>query len=789
MRKRVRFAPSPTGPLHIGGVRTALYNYLFAKKHGGDFILRIEDTDSQRFVPGAEEYIVEAFNWLGITFDEGPHIGGKYGPYRQSERRAIYKQYVDQLLEDDLAYIAFDTPGQLEAKRNEIPNFQYDASTRMAMTNSLTLSKKETEDWIDAGKQYVVRIKIEPNQTIVVNDLIRGEVTVNSSILDDKVLYKSSDQLPTYHLANIVDDHLMEITQVIRGEEWLPSAPLHVILYRYLGWENEMPQFAHLPLLLKPEGNGKLSKRDGDRLGFPVFPLQWTDPKTGEISSGYREKGYLPDAVVNFLALLGWNPGDDREILPLNELIALFSLEKCSKSGAKFDYKKGEWFNHQYIQLKSDSVIAGLTRNLLLDVNSGLTVPQGIADQVRNDNNNDKLVKIVGLVKERVTYVKDIWEQASFFFMAPTTYDEKTVKKRWKEDSAVQLTELSQVLASVEDFTAKPTEEAVMSWMESKGYHLGNVMNAFRLALVGEAKGPHIFDITEILGKEETVLRLELAIAALEPQNPANIMQCKSNTELKTNFLRLLQEEAAHFTQSVSINNGDWVVKGFIDIAKNIYTISVDTKVISKIMELLIFPGICAFAEKNGFKIMLSKEQNFYPDITFIDTNGNKYAVDIKSTYRKNKKSVNGMTLGAFTGYFRDRKSTKNITFPYNEYIGHFVLGIIYTRSEDIVDERKIYQLNDLQNITSVAKDFEFFVQEKYKIANDRPGSGNTKNIGGVSNIERLKTGNGPFNELGEAIFDDYWMYYLTNEMAKSAELSNPFYSNLNQYKKIKKID
>jgi glutamyl-tRNA synthetase len=489
---RVRFAPSPTGPLHIGGVRTALYNYLFAKKHGGELILRIEDTDSQRFVPGAEEYIIEAFNWLGITFDEGVHIpNGQYGPYRQSERKFIYKEYVDQLLEKGLAYMAFDTPEELEAKRNEIPNFQYDASTRLRMKNSLTLSEKKTEDWIDAGKQYVVRIKIEPNQTIVVNDVIRGEVKVNSSILDDKVLYKSSDQLPTYHLANIVDDHLMEITHVIRGEEWLPSAPLHVTLYNYFGWTDTMPQFAHLPLLLKPEGNGKLSKRDGDRLGFPVFPLQWQDPKTGEISSGYREKGYLPEAIINFLALLGWNPGDDREILSLEDMIALFSLEKCSKSGAKFDYKKGEWFNHQYIQLKSNEEIAAMF------------LP---------DNNNDKLVKIVGLVKDRITFVQDLWEQTKFFFVAPTEYDEKTVKKRWKEDSAAQLTELSAVLESVEDFTAKPTEDIVIPWIESKGYSMGNVMNAFRLALVGESKGPHIFDITEILGKEEVIKRIERAI-------------------------------------------------------------------------------------------------------------------------------------------------------------------------------------------------------------------------------------------------------------------------------------
>lgn len=349
---RVRFAPSPTGALHIGGVRTALYNYLFAKQNGGDLILRIEDTDSQRFVPGAEDYIIEALTWLGIKFDEGVGFGGNYGPYRQSERKEIYKQYVDQLISNGLAYIAFDTPSELEEKRNAIANFQYDASTRLQMRNSLTLSAEETNTLIAAGNQYVVRIKIEPNENIVVNDLIRGEVIINSSVLDDKVLYKSADQLPTYHMANIVDDHLMEVTHVIRGEEWLPSAPLHVLLYRYLGWTDTMPAFAHLPLLLKPEGNGKLSKRDGDRLGFPVFPLEWKDPVSGDISSGYRESGYLPEAVVNFLALLGWNPGNDQEILTMDELVKLFSLEHCSKSGAKFDYEKGKWFNHQYIQKK-----------------------------------------------------------------------------------------------------------------------------------------------------------------------------------------------------------------------------------------------------------------------------------------------------------------------------------------------------------------------------------------------------------------------------------------------------
>lgn len=498
---RVRFAPSPTGPLHIGGVRTALYNYLFAKQHQGDFILRIEDTDSQRFVPGAEEYIIQAFNWLGLSFDEGPHKGGAYGPYRQSERRNLYKQYVDQLVEKGLAYIAFDTPEQLEAKRNEIANFQYDASSRMSMTNSLTMSKEEVQETIESGKQYVVRIKIEPDQTIIVHDLIRGEVSVNSSILDDKVLYKSSDQLPTYHLANIVDDHLMEITHVIRGEEWLPSAPLHVILYNYLGWAETMPFFAHLPLLLKPEGNGKLSKRDGDRLGFPVFPLEWKDPKTGDTSSGYRESGYLPEAVVNFLALLGWNPGDGREILSMEELITSFSLEKCSKSGAKFDYKKGEWFNHQYLQLKSNTDIAALFLPILK--NHGLDVPM------------DKVVKVVGLIKERVNFIQDLWTQGSFFFIAPDAYDEKTVKKRWKENAAAQLAELSAVLENIDDFSAKATEDIVIPWIESKEYSMGNIMNAFRLALVGEAKGPHIFDIIEIIGKQETIRRIQQAINRL----------------------------------------------------------------------------------------------------------------------------------------------------------------------------------------------------------------------------------------------------------------------------------
>ena len=499
---RVRFAPSPTGPLHIGGVRTALYNYLFAKKHGGDFILRIEDTDSQRFVPGAEEYIIQSFEWLGLRFDEGVGFGGNYGPYRQSERKAIYRQYVDQLLDAGLAYIAFDTPEELEAKRSEIPNFQYDASTRGLMRNSLTLPADEVRRLIDGGARYVVRIRIEPNEDIRVNDLIRGEVVINSSILDDKVLYKSADGLPTYHMANIVDDHLMEITYVIRGEEWISSAPLHVLLYRYLGWADTMPQFAHLPLLLKPEGGGKLSKRDGDRLGFPVFPLEWHDPKSGEKSSGYRESGYLPEAVINFLALLGWNPGNDIELMTLDEMVRLFDLTHCSKSGAKFDYEKGKWFNHRYIQLRSDRDIADMFRPVLES--------HGIKDA-----DQAYVEKVVGLMKERVSFVPELWPLTYYFFVAPTAYDEKTRKKRWREDSAVQLTELIEVLRGREPFDVEGTEAYVKEWIAAKGYHLGNIMNAVRLALVGQGIGPQIFHITEAIGKDETIRRIQRAIEVL----------------------------------------------------------------------------------------------------------------------------------------------------------------------------------------------------------------------------------------------------------------------------------
>ncbi|MEI6554430.1 MAG: glutamate--tRNA ligase [Paludibacter sp.] len=501
---RVRFAPSPTGPLHIGGVRTALYNYLFAKKHDGDMLLRIEDTDSARFVRGAEEYIVESLNWLGITIDEG--IGannneGKHAPYRQSERKAIYRKYVDQLLEAGLAYIAFDTPGELDAKRTEITNFQYDASTRGLMMNSLTLSADEVKNRIAKGEQYVVRIKIEPNEEIKVQDLIRGEVIINSSVIDDKVLFKSSDELPTYHMANVVDDYLMEISHVIRGEEWLPSAPLHVLLYRYLGWAEVMPQFAHLPLLLKPDGNGKLSKRDGDRLGFPVFPLNWTDPKTGETSSGYREAGYFPEAVVNFLSLLGWNPGTEQEIFTMTELIELFSLDRVSKSGAKFDYEKGKWFNHKYLQSKSIEEIAGLFQKILIE------------KDIKEDF--EKVQKVVALVRERANFVSELWLQSSFFFDAPTSYDEKTVQKRWKQETPQQLNELCEVLSKIENFSTENTEEIVKQWIADKEYNLGAIMNAFRLSVVGESKGPHMFDITEVIGKEETIRRMKKAVEVL----------------------------------------------------------------------------------------------------------------------------------------------------------------------------------------------------------------------------------------------------------------------------------
>ncbi len=498
---RVRFAPSPTGALHIGGVRTALYNYLFARRHGGEFIFRIEDTDSTRFVPGAEEYILESFRWLGIPFDEGVSFGGEHGPYRQSERRDIYKKHVRELLDAGKAYIAFDTPEELEAKRQEIPNFQYDASTRGMMRNSLSLPDGEVERLLAEGRQYVVRFKIEPGEDVLVDDMIRGNVVINSSILDDKVLFKSADGLPTYHLANIVDDHLMEVTHVIRGEEWLPSAPLHVLLYRAFGWTDTMPRFAHLPLLLKPEGKGKLSKRDGDRLGFPVFPLEWHDPKTGEVSPGYRESGYLPEAVINFLALLGWNPGTDREIMSLDELTELFDITKCSKAGARFDYVKGLWFNREYILMKDNKELAPVFDKILRE--NGIEAPP------------ERVEAVVGMMKmKKINFIKELWPLCDFFFIAPA-YDreDKFVRKNWTETAAADMTELAGLLEGLDDFSAEGQKAAVDRWVEETGKR---PWNPWRVALVGAGKGPDMYELSAFLGKEETLRRMRKAIEILK---------------------------------------------------------------------------------------------------------------------------------------------------------------------------------------------------------------------------------------------------------------------------------
>ena len=497
---RVRFAPSPTGPLHIGGVRTALYNYLFARQHGGELIFRIEDTDSQRFVKAAEDYIIESFKWLGIQFDEGVSYGGDKGPYRQSERREIYKKYVDQLLEEGKAYIAFDTPEELQAKRAEIENFQYDAHTRHMMRNSLVMPADEVQALIESGAQYVVRFKIEPGEDVHVDDMIRGDVKINSSILDDKVLFKSADQLPTYHLANIVDDHLMEITHVIRGEEWLPSAPLHVLLYRAFGWADTMPRFAHLPLLLKPAGKGKLSKRDGDRLGFPVFPLEWHGDN-GEVAAGYRENGYLPEAVVNFLALLGWNPGGDQEILSMDDLIRLFDITKCSKAGAKFDYVKGQWFNREYI-LKTDNKVLAPAFDKILREN-------GIEQPI------ERVEAVVGMMKmKKINFIKELWPLCDFFFIAPTTFDreDKFIRKNWKENAAEDMRELAEILKGLDDFSIESQRAAVDPWAETTGK---KPWNAWRVALVGAGKGPDMYELAAFLGKEETLRRIDFAVETL----------------------------------------------------------------------------------------------------------------------------------------------------------------------------------------------------------------------------------------------------------------------------------
>lgn len=497
---RVRFAPSPTGPLHIGGVRTALYNYLFARQHGGDLVFRIEDTDSNRFVPGAEDYILESFRWLGIQFDEGVSFGGEHGPYRQSERRDIYKKYVKLLLDAGKAYIAFDTPDELTKKREEIENFQYDAHTRGMMRNSITLGEEETQRLIEAGEQYVVRFKIEPGEEVHVDDIIRGDVRIMSDVLDDKVLYKSADELPTYHLANIVDDHLMEITHVIRGEEWLPSAPLHVLLYRAFGWEDTMPRFAHLPLLLKPDGKGKLSKRDGDRLGFPVFPLEWHGAD-GTICSGYRESGYLPEAVINFLALLGWNPGTDQEILSMQELIEQFDLSKCSKSGAKFDYVKGQWFNREYILKTDDSVLAPQFDKILRE--NGIEAPI------------ERVEQVVGMMKmKKISFIKELWPLCDFFFITPTEYsmNDKFTRKNWKNGAAAEMREFKTLLEGLDDFSIESQRTAIDAWAEAGGH---KPWNAWRVCLVGAGKGPDMYELAAFLGKEETLRRMDNALQAL----------------------------------------------------------------------------------------------------------------------------------------------------------------------------------------------------------------------------------------------------------------------------------
>ena len=511
MNVRVRFAPSPTGPLHIGGVRTALYNYLFARQQGGKMILRIEDTDQTRFVPGAEQYIIEALDWLGIQFDEGVHIGGPYGPYRQSDRKPLYRQYAEQLLNDGWAYYAFDRPETLDAKRKEYEaqkkTFQYDCTTRAGMENSLSLPADEVKRRLDNGEPYVVRFKFPENIDITVHDLIRGDVTMNSRLLDDKVLFKS-DGMPTYHLANIVDDHLMEITHVIRGEEWLPSAPLHVMLYKAFGWEETMPRFAHLPLLLKPEGNGKLSKRDGDRLGFPVFPLEWHDPKSGEVSSGYREQGYLPQAVVNMLALLGWNPGKRegdnganpvyQEIMSMDELIKLFNIEHISKNGAKFNLDKAKWFQHEYFQMLNDEQVAAHLEKELAD--RSINVP------------HDFVVQVAALMKERITFPKELWDTCSYFFVAPTDYDPAAVKKRWKSGMTVHMAKVIDILNTV-PFNYDAIHQALLEdYIKGNELNMGSVMNSLRLAVVGKTVGPDMLTLVMMLGKEETIRRVQRAI-------------------------------------------------------------------------------------------------------------------------------------------------------------------------------------------------------------------------------------------------------------------------------------
>ncbi len=502
---RVRFAPSPTGPLHMGGVRTALYNYLFAKQHGGDFLLRIEDTDQTRFVPGAEDYIIESLKWCNMPIDEGQSVGGNHGPYKQSERKHLYRKYADQLIESGNAYYAFDTAEDLEkvrelAKSAGTPSWQYNHVTRAQMKNSLTLSAAETQERLDNNEPYVIRIKLPRNEEVKFEDMIRGWVSVNTNNMDDKVLFKS-DGMPTYHLANIVDDHLMDISHVIRGEEWLPSAPLHILMYRYFGWEETRPQFAHLPLLLKPDGNGKLSKRDGDRLGFPVFPLQWKDPETGNISSGYREEGYFPEAFINMLAFLGWNPGTEKELFSMQELIDTFTLSRVNKAGAKYDHDKTKWFNQQYLRMKSDEELAELL------------VPHLEAKGYSTDK--AYAAKVANIMKERAYFIADMLTEGEYFYVAPTEYDEKTLRKKWNAEAREHVSNLADRFEAMEHFDAASIEENFQAYLKEKETGFGKVGPGFRLAVTGLGMGASMFQICEILGKQETLLRMRTALAKL----------------------------------------------------------------------------------------------------------------------------------------------------------------------------------------------------------------------------------------------------------------------------------
>ena len=499
---RVRFAPSPTGPLHIGGVRTALYNYLFAKNQGGKIILRVEDTDQARFIEGAEEYIIDSLKWCGIEFNEGVVGGGEFGPYKQSERKHLYLPYAEQLVKAGFAYYAFDTSEELTAMRERmkaagVPSPQYNTVTRSTMQNSLALSEDEVNKRMKAGDEYVIRIKMPRNEDVKLNDIIRGWVVVNSNNMDDKVIFKS-DGMPTYHLANVVDDYLMKISHVIRGEEWLPSAPLHVLMYRYLGWEDEMPEFAHLPLILKPDGNGKLSKRDGDRLGFPVFPTQWTNPETGDVSSGYKESGYISGAVINMLAFLGWNPGTPQEIFSMEEMIESFTLERVGKAGAKFDFDKTKWFNQQYLRAKTKEDLAQELQIILKE--NGIEV------------SNDFVQEVCEQLKERSTFVKDMWEEGKYYFVSPTSYDEKTIRKKWKEETPKYISELKDRLSELSDFSSESIEIEFKKYLEENELGMGMLLPAFRVSLTGLGMGPSLFDIASLLGKEETIKRMETAL-------------------------------------------------------------------------------------------------------------------------------------------------------------------------------------------------------------------------------------------------------------------------------------